>query len=220
MRDAYRKLWQFGTNQVERRFGWAVPLMLAPIVFLVLSGIQEIAAAFGASVFKQIVGAALVAVFVLAASLFWSVYVALWRGQTPWMKRRGAIASAIAWSIALWLLALSFFAPVTARLYDAHVVDVGDNSGLTHQPGDGGLFRTPWEFGTLYMWHTLEALPAIDAETLTIDPPVKHHKWQLGIALVLYKMAVLIPLVAVLRGVWVTRKTPIAEPGTGRALGT
>ena len=60
MMVAYRQLWRFGTTQVERRFGWLVPVALAPGVFVVLSAIQEIVT--GVDVLKQMVGYGLVAI--------------------------------------------------------------------------------------------------------------------------------------------------------------
>jgi hypothetical protein len=203
-------LWTFGTKQVDRRWGWLAPCILAPVVYFVFWYLLMLGPEFW---FNGLVLVGVGLILVLTVALFWSVYRALWKGETLWMKARWAPLVAILWSIGLWLLALAFFAPISTGMYDASFLGSPEDSGLTYQPEVGsGIFRTQWEFARLYGWHAIDAIPGLDAaKTLTLeDPPVQHYDARLGGMLLLYKAAFLIPLIAAYRGVWTARRP---EPG-------
>jgi len=189
------RLWRFAGQQVSRPYGWVLPLALAPAVFGFL-------AAFEPSDAAVILGACLAGMVI---SLFWQLYAGLWRGNVPWMKGRGAIPRALLWSAALWLLAISVLAPISFLFYEAQWIEV--RSGIGDPPNDPDALQKSWDFAVLYLWQTADAIPGLGvADTLALEQPVAYDDWKLGVMLLVYKAAVLIPVIAAFRGVWTSRQ--------------
>ena len=66
--------------------------------------------------------------------------------------------------------------------------------------------RTSWEFTGLYLWQTADVIPGLGVtDTLSLSQPVEYDDWKLGLMLLLYKAAVLLPVIAAYRGVWRSR---------------
>jgi hypothetical protein len=185
------RVWWFARQQVSRPYGWVLPLVLAPVTFffVLADGGGDVGAVLGL----------LVATIVIC--LFWQIYVGLWRGNVPWMKGRGAIPRAMLWSAAMWLLAIAVLAPISYHFYDAGWIEVRSGIG-----GDPDALRTSGKFTDLYLWQTADAIPGLRVtETLSLSRPIEYDDWKLGLLLLLYKAAVLIPVIAAFRGVWASR---------------
>jgi hypothetical protein len=144
--------------------------------------------------------------FVLLAVVsvfFEAFYAGLWKGQLPWMERRAALWSALLWTLALWVLAVGILAPLTRALYQEGRIEV------THGIGDNGAgaVAVSWDFAVLYIWHALDAIPGFEiTKTLRWNEPIGHDRAALGVLLVGYRAAVLIPLIATVGGLWKTRQ--------------
>jgi hypothetical protein len=187
-----RRLWDFAGQQVGRPYGWVLPLALAPVVFGFLS-------AFEVSDIAVVLGTCLAA---LVIPLFWRLYAGLWRGNVPWMRGHGAILRALLWSAALWLLAISVLAPISSLFYEAQWVEV--RSGIENHANS---LQNASDFAVLYLWQTADAIPALGVvDTLSLGQPVMYDDWKLGLMLLVYKAAVLIPVIAAFRGVWASRR--------------
>jgi hypothetical protein len=186
------RVWWFARRQVSRPYGWVLPLALAPVAFIsVLAGVgSDIGAVVGV----------LVAAIVIC--LFWQIYVNLWRGDVPWMKGPRAIPRAALWSASMWLLTIAVLAPISSLFYNAGWIGV--RSGIGGDPED--VLQNSLEFTNLYLWQTADAIPGLGVtETMSLSRPIEYDDWKLGLLLLLYKAAVLIPLIAAFRGVWKSR---------------
>jgi hypothetical protein len=184
------------TTVVRGRHGWLLPLVLAPACFLLLSVLLP---------FLDMVGPLVLVVMAMVAALFESLYAGLWAGQLPWMTASGAIWRALLWTFSLWVLALGVLAPLTRDLYEAGMVHVSD--GIGNLASGTSALATSWDFAVLYAWHAFDAIPALDiTKSLRWNEPVKYDGMELGLLVVVYRAAVLLPLIASLRGVWATRR--------------
>ena len=176
--------------------GWLLPLGLAPVAFVGL--------AVGIRYFNVVVPVT-VAVAAMIFAVFESFYVGLWVGQLPWMKRPGAVWRALLWSAALWLLAVGMFAPLTANAYKSGLIDVTDHAAMASS--EAGALAASWDFAVFYFWHLLDIIPALDiTETLRWNEPLTYDGVELGAFLLVYRAAVLLPLIASLRGILATRR--------------
>jgi hypothetical protein len=187
-----------GRRSVRSRGGWLVPLACGVLFFLLLCVVRGGLLASQTIVLGSFVGAAVVGMFV-------SFYAALWTGAIPWRRSGPPLVAALLWTLAISVLGIAFFAPLSFRLYNAHHLAV--TSGLHDKPGHAEAFRTSWDFAKAYLWQTCDALPGLKVtDTVDWDPPLEHGT-RMGLLLLAYRGFVLVPLVASLVGIWTSRRT-------------
>jgi hypothetical protein len=142
-----------------------------------------------------------VALFLVFLVSFWSVASKLWRRQPISVRRVGhttnsATADAVAVVGYLWIAGFWSFVTVTVLLTRAEYAQ------LAMSPRDSAL--GVWSTAALYLWHLLDAVPwANITETVRWREPGGSRNWLAGVLLVMYKLMVLTPVVAALRGLLV-----------------
>jgi hypothetical protein len=192
------------TDVVGDPFGWVLPLVLSPICLFGLSlGLSLIVPA-----------AVLVVAFVgvLIFALFEAFYGGLWTGRLPWMLGKGVIWRTALWTFSLWLLAVSLLVPLTAAAYKGGLFQVDSGVGETTR----SALSLTWDFLVLYWWHLVDTVPGLEiTDTLGWDEPVVYDEMELGAGLLLYRAAVLLPLIASLRGILATRRDGINRAAAG-----
>jgi len=186
------------TDVVGDPFGWVLPLALSPICFFGLC--------LGVTVVTS--GAILPIAFVgvLIFAVFETLYSGLWTGRLPWMAGKGVMWRTALWTVSLWLLAVSLLVPLTASAYKNDLFQVESGVGDTTQ----STLSLTWDFLVLYSWHLIDTVPGLEiTNTLGWEQPVVYDEIELGAGLLLYRAAVLLPLIASLRGILATRRAGI-----------
>lgn len=94
----------------------------------------------------------------------------------------------VAYATNVLLLAVPFFGSLTRVLLAR---------GAIHLAGD------PEHAMDFYLWHFLGAIPLLKVnETLLWDQPLAYHEARVGWLLLLFKLTVIIPVIAAFRGYW------------------
>jgi hypothetical protein len=94
----------------------------------------------------------------------------------------------VAYATNVLLLAVPFFGSLTRVLLAR---------GVIHLTGD------PEHAMDFYLWHFLGAIPLLKVnETLLWDQPMAYHEARVGWLLLLFKLTVIIPVIAAFRGYW------------------
>ena len=169
--QAWRAAWEFAGAALHSPYGAALPLVLSVGVFLAL---------IYAPILIDEAAAALLIYLLLSGAvvrLFLEFYRGLWRGDVAWMHKRPVLPLALLWSVALWVLTVSIFAPITFHLYDGGQGPFDVTSGIDVSSEDPETFRTTWRFALLYLWQAGNALPGSPMETLNIEAPVQYTSW-------------------------------------------
>jgi hypothetical protein len=182
--------------------GWLITLALAAVTYLVFI--------FFSVFLEDTLGYLAVVLLVAAVFLFEPTYRSLWAGEPPAYATttRAALRVAVLWTAALWVLAVSVFASASFVAWRAHAFEVSPAPSTDVVKGSA-------KFVLLYVWELLDTLPGIDAtDTLAWNPPLKYEGEALGIPVLIYKLSVLLPLIAAFRGVWATRGQRSPSPAT------
>ncbi|MGH2949378.1 MAG: hypothetical protein ACRDPC_24510 [Solirubrobacteraceae bacterium] len=109
----------------------------------------------------------------------------------------------VAYTVVLWGLAVTLFALA------AHVVD---RDRLTDLARPGDEFDGYTVARNLFIWHLLDAIPAVGAtDALRWSEPVDDRSVATGLLIVLYKLLVLVPVVAAVGGI-IRARAPGAPP--------
>jgi hypothetical protein len=103
------------------------------------------------------------------------------------LRRIGPFAP-VAYATNVLLIAVPFFGSLTRVLLAR---------GAIHLSGD------PERAMDFYLWHFLGAIPLLKVnETLLWDQPLAYHEARVGWLLLLFKLTVIIPVIAAFRGYW------------------
>lgn len=108
----------------------------------------------------------------------------------------------IAYSFLVLMLALLFFSSVTFVLTEQGFLQWKDQA-------DHGV--TAGALSDFFLWHFLEAIPLLNInETLKWPPPLSYESAAVGWILLLFKIAVIVPVIAAFAWYW-TREKPAAD---------
>ncbi len=114
---------------------------------------------------------------------------------------------------------IGFFAPVAYSL-NLLIISVLLFSSVTYVLGEKGILEftgspdskfSPDQVTALYLWHFLEAVPLLKVnDTLRWKEPLTYNSGWVGLALLIFKGAVIIPVIAAFAGYWkgVREKAP------------
>jgi hypothetical protein len=124
-----------------------------------------------------------------------------------WLEERVGRFSPLAYSFNLLLFAMIFFSSVT-YVFCAH-----GKLRFIGQPEAKLSFDSLQSF---YTWHFLEAVPLLKVnETLGWKAPVSYESGLVGLLLLLFKLAVIVPVIACFASYWKnygeTKRTPAAS---------
>jgi hypothetical protein len=92
---------------------------------------------------------------------------------------------ALVWTMALALLGVALFAPLTFLLYDAG--HIGIRSGIRHDPDEAAALYASAQFAVAYLWKICKAIPLIEVTaTIAWDRPLKSGT-RMALLLLTYK---------------------------------
>ncbi len=141
-------------------------------------------------------------VSVLVATFFLSVLAIrrMWTAQERErvrlrLARFGAFAPFV-YPVGLFMQVLVLFT-LTTSIFVAHgVVDF-----VQDDPSNATI-------AAFYCWHFLELVPLVQVpETLRWDPPLSYEQWQVGMLVLGFQLAGVVPVIAVIREFWRERGT-------------
>jgi hypothetical protein len=145
-------------------------------------------------------------VFQIGAFTVWGLIlaVALWLISTETRRsalfeRLGAIGplAPLAYAFNLLWTAVMFFSSVTFLLAQQGL--------LAFDPGPRGPI-TAGRVADFYPWHFLEAIPVLEVnQTLRWTEPLTYGRTSVGWLLLLFKLAVIVPVIAAFLGYWTYR---------------
>jgi len=153
----------------------------------------------------------------------WPLLKALWNGESKsFLGRRVMVATspyeepevrpsvrAVGYTFVVWALAVVVFAAAT---------DLIERERFDRIAGDDALFDGFSLAGQMYVWHLVDALPAINATgVLGWEEPGTERHAVTSVLIMFYRAAILAPIIAALHGVFFTRQaaSPAAVDGTG-----
>jgi len=127
-------------------------------------------------------------------------------------QRIGALAP-VAYSLNLLFIAAMFFSSVTFVLSERGALRLSRPSEATISPDTVLLF---------YIWHFLDALPLLNVnETMHWSEPLSYESAWVGLMLLLFKLAVIVPVIGAFAWYWkqVGAQKPGAAQGLSKAIG-
>jgi hypothetical protein len=111
-----------------------------------------------------------------------------------WLQDKVGRFTPLVYSFNLLMIAMVFFSSVT-YVFSAH-----GKLRFIGPPGSKVSFESLEDF---YMWHFLEAIPLLKVnETLGWKPPVSYDSGLVGVVLLLFKLAVILPVIACFAFYW------------------
>lgn len=123
------------------------------------------------------------------------------------LKRIGAFAP-VAYSFNLLMIAVMFFSSVTYILAEHGVLKL-------NRAADASIL--PWDITLFYFWHFLEAVPLLRVnETLHWNEPLTYDSGWVGLMLLLFKLAVIVPVIGAFAWYW--RKVGAQKPSSAQGL--
>ena len=179
-------------------------LVMPLVLFILLGGLSEFEGTAAITIIR--LGIFLLFSWIFFASGWVWLLVCLWAGMGPpkrltgpWEHRstRLAVAFWLTWTSGCLLFAFA------AVLADQHgLADLGAGSGTA---GYAAVVE-------LYTWHFVDALPGLNVTAaMHWDQPFPRGSPSAGLLVVLYRIAIVLPVLALLRGLW-REATPRREP--------
>lgn len=100
--------------------------------------------------------------------------------------------------------AVAVFASLTVMLAEQDAVTITDWAAVDNQAASSVGF---------FLWHFFDAIPLLDlTETLRWREPLTYHDPWMGAVVVLFKLVVIVPVIAAIRAAWRSAESePVAE---------
>ena len=122
----------------------------------------------------------------------------------------GSLAPAL-FSFNILMISILFFATASHLLVD---------QGQLEFIPTGGRFPSNGALADFYLWHFMDSVPLLDVnETLRWEVPFTYESASIGWILLLFKFAVIVPVVGAFGGYWKHRQEGVEAPAEPPAAG-